>query len=172
MKYILFLFIVTFTYASSPKAVTYVDANRFSGLWYEIARTYNSFEKDCVAASVEYTIVEPYEYKINNRCFDTVIGAELIEYEGSAKASNDDKNINYLDMTYFWIFTKSYKVVYLESDYQKAIIVDNDMNSVWIMSRTPLIETTKLNQMVQFLSMYMDTSKLIYTPQDEQGRYK
>ena len=32
-------------YASSPKPVDYVNAKDFSGLWYEIARTYNSFEE-------------------------------------------------------------------------------------------------------------------------------
>ena len=172
MKFLIIAFIISFTFANSPKAVDFVDINRFSGLWYEIARTYNSFEKNCVAATVEYTLTQPYKYQVNNRCFNKVIGADLIEYKGSAKPTKDDKNINYLDMTYYWVFTKSYKVIYLNKNYTRAIVVDDAMDAVWIMSRTPFIDKDELNRLVSFLSSYMDISRLIYTPQDQKGKYK
>ena len=158
-------------YASSPKPVDYVNAKDFSGLWYEIARTYNSFEKDCVSATVEYKLVEDLKYDIKNRCFDKTMDGKLIQFNGTAKPSTGN-NMSKLDMTYFWVFTKEYKIIYLDKDYTTAVVVDNDMESVWIMNRKPLIEQEKLENIVASLGKHMDTSKLIYTPQDEQGKYK
>lgn len=159
------------TYVKAPKPVDYVNAEKFSGLWYEVARTYNSFEKNCVAATVEYKLIEPLKYDIKNRCFDTTIGAKLIEYNGTAVPSNGNI-MSQIDKTYFWIFTKEYRVIYLDEDYSSAVMVDKDMEYVWIMNRKPIMKKEKLENIVSFLSTYMDVSELIYTPQDPKGRYK
>lgn len=155
----------------APKPVDYVDAENFSGLWYEIARTPNNFEKNCVAATVEYNLVEKLEYRVKNRCFDTTIGGDIIEYNGRAKASNGNI-MSQIDMTYFWIFTKQYRIIYLENDYTSAVMVDNDMEYVWIINREPFMKKEKLNNILTFLSNHMDTKDLIFTPQDPKGRYK
>lgn len=158
-------------YLKVPKPVDYVDVKKFSGLWYEIARTYNSFEKNCVAATVEYKLIRNLKYKVRNRCFDKEIGGKLIEYNGTATPTNKD-NMSKIDMTYFWIFTKEYRIIYLQKDYLNAVMVDENMQYVWIMSRKPNIERGKLKSIETFLSKYMDISKLIYTPQDIKGKYK
>lgn len=158
-------------YIKAPKPVDYVNPEMFSGLWYEVARTYNSFEKDCVAATVEYILIEDLKYEVKNRCFDTKIGGNLIQYNGTAEPTNGNI-MSQIDMTYFWIFTKEYRIIYLDSDYSSAVMVDKDMEHVWIMNREPFMKQEKLDSIVTSLAKYMDTSKLIYTPQDPQGRYK
>ena len=178
MQIVLLLFMLfSFVYSESntngftkPTAVNFVDTKSFSGLWYEIARTYNSFEKDCVAATVEYTLTESMQYDVTNRCFKNEIGGELIVYNGTAKSLKDN-NMAMLEKTYFWIFSKDYSVIYLD-DYTTAVMADEDMQNVWIMHRKPFLSQTKLDRIVALLDLYMDTSKLIYTPQDKQGRYK
>lgn len=154
------------SYVKAPQPVPYVDAKKFSGLWYEIARTYNSFEKDCVGATVEYKLQESLSYEIKNKCFDTQFNGKIIQYNGTAKPSNGNI-MSQIDMTYFWIFTKEYRIIYLEKDYSSAILVDKDMEYVWIMNRSPFMDKKRLQSMVSFLDNYMDTSKLIYTPQKE-----
>ena len=148
-----------------------VDIKKFSGLWYEIARTYNSFEKDCVAATVEYMLTPDMDYKLINRCFDTVIGGDLIQYNGTAKIVNSNHS-NQIKMTYYWFFTSSYNILYLDEDYSSAIIADTEMEHVWIMNREPFMKKEKLNKLVSLLADKLDTSKLIYTPQDSEGQYK
>lgn len=166
----LFLFFLPFIlFANEP--LSYVDAKRFSGLWYEIARTYNSYQERCVASTVEYTLIEPLEYRVNNRCFDTVIGGDLIEYEGTAKPT-EDESMSRIDMTYFWIFTKEYRVLHIEEDYSSAIVADEEMDQVWIMNRKPQMEQERLQSLLSRLKPLMDLSRLIYTPQDEKGRYQ
>lgn len=159
----------SYVFAKAPKPVDYVDAKSFSGLWYEIARTENSFEKNCVAATAEYKLTNKLEYDVKNRCFDTVFDGKIIEYNGVAKAS-DGNIMSQIDMTYFWIFTKQYRIIYLDKDYSSAVLVDNDMEYVWIMNREPFMKKEKLDSIVSFLSNHMNTKELIYTPQDPKGK--
>lgn len=152
----------------APKPVDYLDAKSFSGLWYEIARTENSFQRNCELATVQYNLKKDLHYEVINRCVDKKSEKKIIEYNGTAKASNGNI-MSQIDMTYFWIFTKQYRIIYLTKDYTSAIMVDNDMEYVWIINRKPNIEKKTLDNMVSFLSDYMDTDKLIYTPEDLKG---
>lgn len=149
--------------AKAPEPVNYLNAKQFSGLWYEIARTYNDFEKNCVGSTVEYKHVEPLKYEIKNRCYKTTFDGKIIEYNGTAKPTNG-KDMSEIDMTYFWIFTKEYRIIYLDENYKWAVVSDRDMEDLWIINRTPFMKKEKLDNIVASLDKHMDTSKLIYTP--------
>ena len=171
LRFLLFLMTSTLLFASAPAPVAYVDPERFSGLWYEIARTDNPFERDCVAATVEYRLKDAYEYDVRNRCFDTEIGGKLIEYKGTAEPSSGDSMAR-IDMTYFWIFTREYRVIYLSRDYTSAVVTDDKMEHLWIMHREPYMPQPLLGDILALLDGHIDLDRLIYTPQDPEGRYK
>jgi lipocalin len=162
------IFLSTF-FANSSFDIHKFDKKKFSGLWYEIARTYNSFQEDCVASSVEY-ILKDDSYEVFNRCFENELDGKLIQYSGSAKISPLDNNIN-IDMTYFYLFTSSYTIKYL-NNYKTVIITNDDYSNLWIMSRTPSIDKSELNIILKDLENEMDISKLIFTKLDPKGRYK
>ena len=166
---ILILIIFSSQFASSSFDVNTFDKKKVSGLWYEIARSYNSFQKNCVASSVEY-ILEDDTYDVFNRCFENELDGKLIQYNGDAKVSQIENNIS-LDMTYFYLFTSSYKIIYL-NNYKTAIITDDDYSNLWIMSRVPSIDQSELKMILKKLENKMDTSKLIFTKLDPKGRYK
>lgn len=171
MKYYIFILLSTLLLSKSPLPVPYVDIKKFSGLWYEVARTYNSYQKDCVGSSVEYALQEDNTYKVFNRCFKNVIGGELIEYKGDAESVNG-RSMSKLDITYFFIFSKEYRVIHLEKDYSAAVVADKEMDQVWIMSKKPTLHKQKFNNILTKLDKNMDLERLIYTPQDKKGRYK
>ncbi len=168
--YVLLLF-STFLFSNAPLPVPHVDIKKFSGLWYEVARTYNDYEKNCVAATVEYALQEDNTYKIYNRCFEHVIGGDLIEYKGTAEPT-DGHSMSKIDMTYYYFFTTEYRVIHLEHDYSAVVLADKDMEQVWVMSRKPKLPERKLNLILAKLERNMDLKRLIFTPQDEKGRYK
>jgi apolipoprotein D and lipocalin family protein len=144
MRYYLLLLLSTRLFSNTLFPVPHVDIKKFSGLWYEVARTYNDHEKNCVAATVEYKLQEDNTYKIYNRCFEHVIGGDLIEYRGTAE-SKDGNSMSKIDMTYYYIFTTEYHVIHLEKDYSAAVVADKDMEQVWVMSRKPELPERKLN---------------------------
>lgn len=158
-------------HASVPAPLDYVDPLRFGGLWYEIARTDNPYERDCVAATVEYTHIEGYEFRVDNRCFEGEIGGARIHYQGRARAA-DEKSFARIDMTYFWIFSREYRVIYLDEDYESAVVSDEAMAQVWIVHRAPFMDQHTLADILSFLEPYRLSDRLIWTPQDKQGRYQ
>lgn len=171
MKYYIFFILSTLLLSKPSIPVPHVDITKFSGLWYEVARTQNSYQEDCVASSVEYRLQEDSTYKVFNRCFENFIGGDLIEYKGTTEASNGN-SMSKISMTYYYIFTREYRVIHLEKDYSAAVVTDKEMDKVWVMSREPSLKKEKLNNILTKLEKSMDVTRLIYTPQDEQGRYK
>ncbi len=165
--YLLVILICTLD-ATSLKPVD-VSPKAFSGLWYEIARTYNDFEKNCVAATVQYDLSGENSFEVTNRCFEKKIGGDLIIYEGSAKTLRKNSAAK-LTLTYFWIFTQEYHIVHWDEAY--AVMASPDFQHVWIMSRTPQMPKAALELILQKLSSVMKIEKFIYTPQDKQGRYQ
>jgi lipocalin len=146
------------------------SVQKFSGLWYEIARTGNSYQENCVASSVEYKLLEDETYDVFNRCFENRLDGKLIEYNGSAKKIQENNNSK-LKMRYFYIFTKQYNIIYL-NDYKTAVVANDDYSNLWIMSRTANINKDELNKIIEDLKNKIDTSKLIFTKLDPKGRYK
>ena len=171
MKYYLFILFSSLLLGKSPQPVPYVDIKKFSGLWYEVARTYNSYQEECVASSVEYKLQKDSTYKVYNRCFKHVIGGDLVEYSGTAEPTIGN-SMSKIDMTYYYIFTREYHVIHLENDYSAAVVADKEMEQVWVMSRVPKLRKSKLNKILVKLEKNMDLTRLIYTPQDKKGRYK
>lgn len=171
MRFLLPFLMAAGLFATAPAPVAHVDPERFSGLWYEIARTDNPYERECVAATVEYTLESAREYDVRNRCFRAEIGGELIEYNGSAEAAAGD-SMSRIDMTYFWIFTREYRVIFLTDDYQSAVVTDAKMEQLWIMHREPFMPQPRLGEILSLLETRMDLNRLIFTPQDPQGHYK
>lgn len=160
------IFLTLFIFLSTIFANTPVDIKKFSGLWYEIARTNNSFQTSCVASSVEYKLQEDNTYDVFNRCFKNDLNGKLIEYNGFAKLEN-----NQLLMEYFYFFKTSYNIEYL-NNYQTAVITNDDYSNLWIMSRTANIKKEELNKILKDLKNKMDISKLIFTKLDPKGKYK
>lgn len=170
MKYLYLLFFLISTIHGNSSLNNDFDMKKFSGLWYEIARIENSFQTSCVASSVEYDLQEDNTYQVFNRCFDSFLDGELIEYTGFAKKVAENQNIR-LQMRYFYIFTSEYEVSYL-NDYKTAVVTNDDYSNLWIMSRTPNIQKEELEKILNNLKNKMDTSKLVFTKLDPKGRYK
>lgn len=168
--FIYILFLLTPFFAKGFDSVGVINSERFSGLWYEIARTYNYFEEDCVAPTVEYRVLKKNTLQVTNRCFKKNIDGDLIKYKGVVQVLNEGE-ISKLKKTYFWFFSKSYNVIYLDN-YEMAILADDNFQYVWIMNRKPFMEANKLSELIIILSAYMDTKELIYPKQYLNGKYR
>lgn len=78
LLYIAF-FILLFTHCGNKdwpemETVRNVDINKYSGLWYEIARFPNSFEKNLVGVTATYTLRDDGKIKVLNQGYKETLG--------------------------------------------------------------------------------------------------
>ena len=133
---------------TSPElqVVAHVDIERYLGKWYEIALYRNWFEKGCFRSTAFYEKLDNGQIKVTNRCRMYASDGELNEAIG--KASIVDKRTNAkLKVQFFWPFKGDYWIIGLDEDYQYAIVSEPDRQYLWILSRSPTMDTQTLESL-------------------------
>jgi lipocalin len=116
-----------------------LDLDRFCGTWYEIARLPNNHEKGMV--EVFSTISKKDNgkieivnngYKGSHRGKKTTIKGEMIPHP---------KMSSWMKVK-VWLFSLDYKIINIDRDnYQYALVTSNSNKFLWILSRTPVMQT-------------------------------
>ena len=145
--------------ATVPK----VDIDKYLGTWYEIARYEHSFEVGCSNVSATYSLREDGKIKVLNRCLKNGKVSEAI-----GKAYAVDESNGKLKVSFFGPFYGNYWIIMLDEAYSYAVIGDPSREYFWILSRTAKMDKAKLDSILEKLpSLGYDTTKLIWTPQEE-----
>ena len=110
-----------------------VDLDRYAGLWYEIARLPNSFEKDLQCVTAEYTLKPNGKVEVLNKGFSTKKGA-FKSSKGRAWVP-DDKYPGRLKVSFFWPFAGNYYIIVLDPEYKYALVGDPSREYLWVLSR-------------------------------------
>src|SRR4030067_2940457 len=89
---------------SAPlETVSHVDLNRYMGVWYEIARYPNSFQKGCVGSRVTYTLMDDGKVSVLNECYDGSFSGKLRSAKGKAWVVDQETNAK-LKVSFFLFF--------------------------------------------------------------------
>lgn len=156
---IIILLIVTiamniFSQQDTPKTVKYVDIKKYAGLWYEIAKIPNRFQKQCVKGTTAfYELKENGEIQVINSCYDK--DNELDKTEGVARIVDNKSNAK-LEVSFFSILGwrpiwGDYWIIGLGENYQWAIVGTPSRKYGWILSRTPKLDETTMNKIFEIL---------------------
>ena len=150
-----------------PHGVTVVDnfaLDRYLGTWYEVARLNNSFEKDLEPVAASYSLAEDGSVKVLNKGYDaktqewkTIQGRGVfLDEKQTSKGA--------LKVSFFGPFYASYNVIALDKvGYRWAMVCGRDRSLLWILSREPVMESVKLNELVTTAtSLGFETAKLRY----------
>jgi apolipoprotein D and lipocalin family protein len=151
---------------SPLETVTHVDIDRYMGVWYEIARYPNSFQKGCVGSRATYTLMEDGKVSVLNECNDGSFSGKLRYAKG--KAWTVDKGTNAkLKVSFFWFFAGDYWIIDLADDYSYVVVGHPKRKYLWILSRTKTMENEAYEGILRRLTEihHYDTSKLIKTLQ-------
>lgn len=111
-----------------------VDVDKYSGLWYEIARLPNSFEKGMECVTANYTLKKNGKIEVLNRGF--------IEEKGKYKTARGTAWIpssefpGRLKVTFFWPFSGNYYIISLDEEYAHVLVGDPSRKYLWVLSRT------------------------------------
>ncbi len=159
MKNLILLIVVMtvniFSQQDSPRTVKYVDLKKYVGLWHEIAKIPNRFQKQCVkGTTANYELKENGEIRVINSCIDK--DNELDKTEGVARIVDNKSNAK-LEVSFFSILGwrpiwGDYWIIGLDENYQWAIVGTPNRKYGWILSRTPQLEKATLDKIYSILT--------------------
>ncbi|MDK9698652.1 MAG: lipocalin family protein [bacterium] len=163
-------------FAADPKPVTTVpeiDLSKYMGVWYEIARYDNWFQRKCAShTTATYSLQPDGTIKVVNRC-KTADGnwkeAGGVGRKQTPNGSNTKLEVRFAPEWMGWMSMVwgTYWIIDLAPDYSYAVIGDPDRKYLWILARTATIEPTVLQSIrTRLQEIGYDPNLLLFTKQD------
>jgi len=121
--------------AAVPQPAKAVDLNRYVGLWYEIARYENGFERDCEGVTAQYSMRNDGLIRVLNTCRQDSVTGEEKSSEGKARIVEGSQNAK-LKVSFFGPFYGDYWVLDRADDYSWSIVGEPSGRYLWFLSRT------------------------------------
>ena len=147
------------------KTVNFVDLDRYTGQWYEIARYEHRFQKGCVGSKATYTVRDDGKITVVNECYDESFSGKLRSVKGKAWVVDKETNAR-LKVSFFWPFAGDYWIIDLGQNYEYAIVGHPSRKYLWILSRSPeMDEDVYQSILARLQKQEYDTAKLIRTKQ-------
>jgi apolipoprotein D and lipocalin family protein len=149
------------------KTVDHVDLKRYAGKWYEIARIPNRFQKKCARnVTAEYTL-KGDAVEVQNACVKADDSTTVIR--GKARVADKATNAK-LRVTFFWPFSGDYWILGLDPDpapdYRWAVVGAPGQKYLWILSRTPSLAATEMEQALSIAEQNgYSRASVVKTPQ-------
>jgi len=141
--------------ADEPKPLASVDLERYAGLWYEIARIPNRFQKDCVgAATATYELRDDGRIDVINRCMKE--DGKVKEARGIARLA--DEGGARLEVSFFSVLGwrpvwGDYWILDLGDNYEYSIVGEGSRKYGWILSRSAELDETRLAALFESLRL-------------------
>jgi apolipoprotein D and lipocalin family protein len=148
----------------TPKGITPVtgfELTQYLGTWYEIARLDHGFERGLNHVSAEYALREDGGMRVLNRG----LGPEGWKTAEGRAYFVGDPQTGHLKVSFFGPFYGSYLIFQL-NDYQTAYVTSNNRDYLWLLSRTPTLPQSEINDFIRAAkSLNFDTDALIFPAQ-------
>ena len=134
--------------------VASVDLSRYAGTWYEIARLPMWFQRHCVDSKAIYSSRPDGLVGVHNECVTESGGVE--QAEGVATVVDPTTNARLtvaFDNWFARLFGSSregnYWILDLDPEYRIAMVGTPDRRYLWILSRTPQLEDSTYQRLVE-----------------------
>jgi apolipoprotein D and lipocalin family protein len=149
-----------------PSVVSTVDLKRYMGMWYEIARLPNYFERKLKCASANYTLREDGRITVLNK------GNYLTDPEKSTSVKGvawipDRNSPAKLKVQFFWPFSGNYWILYLDKEYHYVLVGDPSFKYLWILAREKKMDEQTYNMLLsKAVENGYDVKSIIRVEQD------
>ncbi len=152
-------------FAPPLQTVGQVDIERYTGKWYEIARYPNFFETNCENVTAEYTLQEDGTVSVLNICRSGA-GEETERIEGTARVPDPDETAKLVVSFPSAPFPAPYWIIDLAPDYSYAVVGDPTRNFLWILSRTPTLDSALYESILgRIAELGYDTGRVVSVDQ-------
>ena len=148
-----------------------LDVPRYMGTWYEIAKFPNRFQAKCVANTrARYLAQTDGSVQVLNSCVtadgSTIDALGLAKQIGSATSPKLEVRFAPAWLGWLPMVWGDYWVIDLDANYQLAAVSDAKREYLWVLSRTPQVNTKAYDTLLQRLqAQHFDVRKLEQTPQ-------
>ena len=155
---------------TQPVTVDHVNLSKYTGIWYEIAKIPNSFQKKCISNSAaHYSLNEDGTIKVVNSCKNA--DGEMNSSEGVAKVvdtmTNSKLEVSFVSIFGINLFWGDYWIIGLDDDYSYAVIATPNRKYGWILSRTKQLTKQKLSTAYDILKKNgYNTKDFVFTIQE------
>ena len=144
-------------------SVALFDAERYLGVWYEVARFPVVFERGCAGVTAEYQKLDDSRISVFNTCrnLDGSVKSEILgEAEIVAPAR---LKVSFPSVPFG---ASDYWVLWVDEGYRTAVVGAPNGKSGWILNREPQISADRLQAARDVLDFNgYDLSRLMEVPQ-------
>jgi apolipoprotein D and lipocalin family protein len=143
-----------------------IDLEQYLGKWYEIATLPQLFSIGAKCVTAEYSLNPDGSVKVFNRH----VGAhgQVTNITGKATVEPNSGNTK-LKVSFFGVepSTSNYWIVEIADDYSYSVVSDPTKTTFWILSRTPQMDETKVQDILARWKAYgINTALVRRTVQD------
>lgn len=143
--------------------VQQVDLEKYAGRWYEISTIPIAPQRGCSCTYAEYTITQKGYVKVYNHCIKKGKASDIT---GKAFVKDTASNAQ-LAVQFFWPFRGAYWIIGLDENYQWAIVGSPSRKNLWILSRTPQMDSALYQSLLlKARDKGFDTNLLVNTLQN------
>ena len=139
------------------------DPARYTGTWHEVARFPVPFEEGCHGVTATYETLPDSTLSVLNICRDNT-GAEISRINGTAEITGPGRlKVRFASVPFV---AAEYWVLWVDTDYQTAVVGSPAGTSGWILNRDPVIPADKMNAAQEILRFNgYNTSQLVEVSQ-------
>jgi lipocalin len=149
-----------------PSVVSTVDLRRYEGLWYEIARLPNYFERKLKCTSATYTLRKDSKITVLNKGYFLTDPKKLSSVQGVAWIPDKNSPAK-LKVQFFWPFSGDYWIMDLDKEYRYVLVGDPRYKYLWILSRTKKMDESIYNMLLgKAVEIGYDVKSIIRVEQD------
>jgi apolipoprotein D and lipocalin family protein len=128
---------------NQPLDVARVDLSRMQGKWFEIAKLPRPSQAGCKGTTAEYRLASATELLVVNECHEGSLTGPLKRVAARAVATDAAEPAK-LSLDFGFAYG-DYWIIDVGDDYEYAVVGHPSRDYLWILSREPKLEKSKLD---------------------------
>jgi apolipoprotein D and lipocalin family protein len=138
---------------AAPKTMDSVNIERYQGVWHEIARLPNWFQRKCRQSTATYRIIEPGKISVENECIAADGSRQAIRGTATVVDPQTNAKLEVVFDTWFFrllggLIKGKYWIFFVDDDYQTAVVGTPDRHYLWVLARTPALPEARYQELV------------------------
>jgi apolipoprotein D and lipocalin family protein len=118
------------------------DINQYLGKWYEIARIENEFQPKMEKVTAQYNLIRENYIDIINSGY---LNDKLVHTIGRAVPTDNERTLKVHFQPDIYSF---YNILFVDDNYQYALVSGNSKEYLWILSRTPELDKNITDKLI------------------------